>query len=344
MQIYRAPAEYVDGILELHNKLDKVCRLAYDVSRRYFMNQNSIGMKYEDLEYHLFVDFAESQPTNALKGYFVFNNTIHHFFSANLDYALFFPVRDHSGGDDAFNRKGITIAKIRELLRSREKVIITLTRKRDSRISQPLYIAYLQNENEPFNLDVIDDIGAPYCTFTDIGCLRRIKLPKALESTSFSLVGKHYYAPLSTSKESFCVLFAQIDNEYDSNAVKVLRWFPEKRTDAEKKHNIKTQAKEQLNQAKEQFNILFNKECQRKIQELERVAYRPVGVNGHYFFELGYISRNENAGLHKFMVDNDSRLLFGTLKSGQISLLGGIDIFFSNDFYYPFSISKIQIK
>ncbi|MDE6669911.1 MAG: hypothetical protein K2K26_09570 [Muribaculaceae bacterium] len=348
-----ASATYVDGILNLHGQLDDACKTAYDYSRKFFANLDLVEPAHEERQYLLFIDFTESQPSNAVKGYFVFNKTIHRFLSINIDYAVFFPVRDHSGWDDAAKRGGITIAKIREFQRKREKVIITLTRKKDSRISKPLYVASAYRENQSiFKSNVIDDIGNPYYFFPDIERLQAVVLPKALKSITYSLVGKQYYAPLSTKIECYCVLLAQKDNEYDHNAIKVLRWFPEKRTVAEGSRRIIISAKDQLtliknrgNQGTRRLNtIRVLEQRKKKIQELEEIVKGLDGLNGHYFFELGYISRNENAALHKFMVDNESRLLFGKIDSENISLMGGIEIFFSNDFDFPLCLSNILVK
>ncbi|MDE6084514.1 MAG: hypothetical protein K2G11_08485 [Muribaculaceae bacterium] len=349
-----APAHYVDGILRLHAQLDEACSTAYDWSKKYFLNRGLKQSIHEERIYRLFIDFTESQPENAVKCYFVFDNTIHRFLSMNLDYAVLFPVRDHSGWDNAANRNGITIAKLRELQRNREKVIISLSRKKDSRISQPLYVASLHSENCSFPLienNLIDDIGNPYY-FGDITILKAIELPKSLKSVTFSLVGKQYYAPLSTDKECYCVLYAQKDNEYDLNAIKVLRWFPVSRTKSEAYRRKGLEAKEQLRVLRDRESQTRHRisatrvleQRKKKIIDLEAKVKELDGINGHCFFELGYISRNENEALHKYMIDNDSRLLFGIVKSDKISLMGGVEIFWSNDFDFPLSLSKINIK
>ena len=103
-----------------------------------------------------------------------------------------------------------------------------------------------------------------------------------------------------------CVLFAEIDNKHDRNAIKVLRWFPEKRR--------------------------YNGE---KSQHLY--------FKGDYFFELGYVSREENEELHKFMVEEKSRILFGEINNDKIKIIGGIKMFLTNNIKYPKSLYSIKI-
>lgn len=349
-----APASYVDGILKLHAQIDEACKTAYEYSRKYFTNLDLTEPIHEERKYRLFIDFSESQPSNAVKGYFIFNKTIHRFLNVNLDYAVLFPVRDHSGWDDKTKRKGVSIAKIREYQREREKVIITLTRKKDSRISQPLYVASATRENDIINLKgyVNDDIGLPYLSFPDIEGLQAVKMPKALKSKTYSLVGKQYYAPFSTNREGYCVLFAQKDNEYDSNAIKVFRWFPENRNKANEYRKQMILAKDQLADLRNKINQInrlrnsshVSEQRNKKILELESIVKGLDSVNGSCFFELGYISREENSALYKLMVEKESRLLFGKIVSDKITIMGGIEIFFSNDFDFPLSLSKILIK
>ena len=121
-------------------------------------------------------------------------------------------------------------------------------------------------------------------------------------------MGKQYYAPYSTDKESYCVLYAEKDNEHDCNAIKVLRWFP------------------------------VSRQCALDAGFFEEVNW------GDVFYELGYISRHENAELHSFMLSNKSPLLFAKKLGDKISIIGGAKIFFSNDFSYPACLLKIPVK
>ena len=61
------------------------------------------------------------------------------------------------------------------------------------------------------------------------------------------------------------------------------------------------------------------------------------------FYELGHISRQENQELHNFMVSNNTRLLFAKAKEDKISIIGGVKIFFENDYNYPVSLFKIPV-
>ena len=104
------------------------------------------------------------------------------------------------------------------------------------------------------------------------------------------------------------LLEREADNKYDSNAIKVLRWFP------------------------------VSRQC-----ALDECFFEEVNW-GDVFYELGYISRHENAELHSFMLSNKSPLLFAKKLGDKISIIGGAKIFFSNDFSYPACLLKIPVK
>ena len=106
--------------------------------------------------------------------------------------------------------------------------------------------------------------------------LRCIDIP--FVGDTYTLVGENYHAKHTTKNHIECVLFAETDNEHDVNAIKVLRWFPKKRSS-------------------ETMNL------------------------SNLFFDLGYISRNENEDLHNFMVNNQSRILFGKIINGKITAI-----------------------
>ena len=61
------------------------------------------------------------------------------------------------------------------------------------------------------------------------------------------------------------------------------------------------------------------------------------------FFDLGYISRNENEDLHNFMVNNQSRILFGKIINGKITIIGGIKMFLNSKYIFPKALHKIEI-
>lgn len=65
---------------------------------------------------------------------------------------------------------------------------------------------------------------------------------------------------------------------------------------------------------------------------------------GDLFYEMGYISQEENSELHTFMLSKKSRLLFGECENGKISILGGVKIFLTNDLNYPKCLYKINVE
>lgn len=352
-----ATAEYIDGIKKLHTQLDSACKDAYQMSKKYILFPKATSnMVLKRHIFKIYVDFTEEQPENAVKGYFVFGRNIVRFASIVLDYAVLFPVCDHSGWDNKENRKGITYAEILEMKRNRNKVFIKFSPKEDSRINDPLYVAEYKVRTGASAF--LDDIGKPFVSFDDVESLKVCDIPEQLTNNKYTLVGKQYYAPYSASKEIYCALFAQTNNEYDENAIKVLRWFPKSRTEAENERNEIEKAKEEL-QRRERNRLIMTgimleitgaidqndtslQNLKAKIQELKEIIANE-NFHGDMFFELGYIAKTDNRELHKFMVDNSSRLLFGKIANDNISLLGGIKIFFDNDFNFPASLIKIPI-
>lgn len=350
-------AEYIDGIKKLHAQLDSACKDAYLMSKKYILfSKATSNMILKRHVFKIFVDFAEEQPKNAVKGYFVFGHNIIRFASVVLDYAVLFPVCDHSGWDNKENRKGITFAEILEMKRNRNKVFIKFSPKEDSRINDPLYVAEYKvcTGISAF----LDDIGKPFVAFDDVESLKVCDIPEQLTNNKYTLVGKQYYAPYSKSKEIYCALFAQTNNEYDENAIKVLRWFPKSRTEAVNERTEIEKAKEELQRReRNRFkmteimlemtgsidqNDVSLQNLRAKIQELKEVIANE-NSQGDMFFDLGYIARTDNSELHNFMIENSSRLLFGKIENDKISLLGGIKIFFDNDFNFPASLIKIPI-
>lgn len=346
-----AEAEYIDGIKRLHAQLDSACKDAYQTAKKYILLPGATSdLVLNQHVFRIFVDFAEEQPENAVKGYFVFGFNIIRFARIVLDYAVLFPVCDHSRQDNKENRKGITYAEIIEMKRNRKRVIIKFSPKENSRVNVPLYVAEYRTLS---SLSRFDDIGKPFCSFDDIKSLKVIDLPEDLRKANYALFGKQYYAP-RMNKEAYCVLFAQSNNENDKKAIKVLRWFPKSRTEAlnERKEVEKINAELQrqenvLNRIPEFMSavdprISTLQKTKAKIQKLKEIITNR-NSHGDMFFELGYIARNENRELYKFMIDNSSRLLFGKIQNSQISLLGGIKIFYNNDFNFPASLINIPI-
>lgn len=69
-----------------------------------------------------------------------------------------------------------------------------------------------------------------------------------------------------------------------------------------------------------------------------------VFQGGDCFFQLGHIARNENSDLHAFMIKYRSRILFGKIEEDNISIIGGIKMFQSNNVKYPKCLYNIPIK
>ena len=129
---------------------------------------------------------------------------------------------------------------------------------------------------------VTDDVGMPFTTFGDMKELAIVDIPEPFLSAKYTLVGKKYYAPYT--REAFdCVLFAMTDNEFDSKAIKVLRRF-------------------------------------KKLWDFQKSGMLNDTQGGNDFFELGFISRNENSALHDFMITNNCRILFANGQGDTITL------------------------
>lgn len=303
----RKPAKYVDGVEKLHAQLHKEYLKAMKVANGLLGVPAPNPERNE--EFSIFVDFNESQPLDRLKGFFMTRKRIMRFLPIEFDYALLFPVHNHGGGDFKTAR-GITYATIKEAINNRECVRIVF-RAIQAIEDKKLYSIDLWNSKKSTFAPLertLDDVGLPYSNFSDIDFLNLIDIPSDLRSQSYSLVGKQYYAPYMTEKECHCVLFAQKDNEYDANAIKVLRWFPVKKG----------------------------------IEVDQLLGFQETG--GDLFFEMGYISREENADLHDFMVENNSRLLFGNAIDNKISITGGVKQFMDNDFKYPRCLYNIKLR
>lgn len=286
---------YVDGIKELHKQLQKAHQSAKKISDSLIGKSNSFA---------IFIDFSEKQPDNKLKGYFIFNRIILRFLPVTFEIALLFPITDHGQGKIL---KGISYKEIVEKKKNGKPVMIYF-RNTDIKEFLPAISIRdldLSGESSCFKLD---DLGKPVYEFPDIDCISIIDIPDHLLKKDYTLVGKQYYAPYSIDKDIHCVLFAEIGNIYDSQAIKVLRWLPVRK---------------------------------------EAVIDQLLGLEdngGDVFFELGYISRQENSELYTFMTENNSRILFGQISNNKITLLGGVKIFLSNDFKYPKCLYNIRLK
>ena len=298
--------DYVDGVVKLHELLSSACQEAYGIAKKCVPNLSEKSCRV----LNIFVDFGEEQPDNALKGYFVFDKILFRFLTITFDYALLFPANDHVMFD-SYRSKGITFSEIENMIKAKSPYCFSFSPFHGDEGTPKLFRfikAYSLTEKDSIFYPIKDEIGCPFTSLEKIEELCLIDVPQRFSSVQYTLVGKQYYAPYSTDKESYCVLYAEKDNEHDCNAIKVLRWFP------------------------------VSRQCALDAGFFEEVNW------GDVFYELGYISRHENAELHSFMLSNKSPLLFAKKLGDKISIIGGAKIFFSNDFSYPACLLKIPVK
>lgn len=302
---------YLNGIIKLHNAFEKAARQAFDVSLKYIPKEDAyikrVSEKSPSLQGRLLVDFSQEQPQNALKGYFIFggkHGVVHRFLSITIEYPFFFPVFDY--GQNVELCKGIKYHDIEKMVAAKDPVVFLYRPISGFSDKNPVFFsikAYYNIENKV--IAPKDDVGMPFCTFTDIPELGLVDIPATLLAQEYTVVGLKHYAPYSTEEESYCVLFAQLDNPYDSHAIKLLRWFPQNRN----------------------FDTSQDKYFW-----------------GDVFYEMGYISRNENTELYQFMTSNKSRILFGKKKGNKVILMGGVKIFQNLEFRFPKCLSNITIE
>ena len=298
--------DYVDGVVKLHELLSSACQDAYGIAKKCIPNLSEKSCRV----LNIFVDFGEEQPENALKGYFVFDKILFRFLTITFDYALLFPANDHVMFD-SYRSKGITFSEIENMIKAKSPYCFIFSPCHGDEGTPKLFRfirAYSLTEKDSVFYPIKDEVGCPFTSLEKIEELCLIDVPQRFSSVQYTLVGKQYYAPYSTDKESYCVLYAEKDNEQDCNAIKVLRWFP------------------------------VSRQCALDASFFEEVNW------GDVFYELGYISRHENAELHSFMLSNKSPLLFAKKLGDKISIIGGAKIFFSNDFGYPACLLKIPVK
>ena len=298
--------DYVDGVVKLHELLSPACQEAYGIAKKCVPNLSEKSCRV----LNIFVDFGEEQPENALKGYFVFDKILFRFLTITFDYALLFPANDHVMFD-SYRSKGITFSEIENMIKAKSPYCFIFSPCHGDEGTPKLFRfirAYSLTEKDSIFYPIKDEVGCPFTSLEKIEELCLIDVPQRFSSVQYTLVGKQYYAPYSTDNESYCVLYAEKDNEQDCNAIKVLRWFP------------------------------VSRQCALDASFFEEVNW------GDVFYELGYISRHENAELHSFMLSNKSPLLFAKKLGDKISIIGGAKIFFSNDFSYPACLLKIPVK
>lgn len=296
--------EFIDGVVELHSQLNTVFGKATKIANK--LIGTPIPTEQSQVKFSVFVDFSNQFPTDRIKGYFMTKNQILRFLPIVFDKALLFPVSDHGAGYFK-HRRGISIKEIDESLLNKSMGIITFSPIRD--MESPILYNCSQITLYDSSSNIIrDDIGKPIYQFPDIDYISIIDLPIDILTNKYTLVGRNHYVPFTTDSEINCVLFAQLDNDYDTKAIKVMRWFPSPK---DEESDLK----------------------------LDLESYE-----GSIFFELGYVSARENTSLHKYMIENNSRLLFGTIKDSVIRIDGGVKIFQTNGFKYPRCLFNIKLK
>lgn len=296
------PPKFVDGVEKLHMQLNVAYNKAKDI---YFSLMEACENKtYETRNViHIAVDFGKQSFTHKLSGYFVFNHAIIRFLPIEFDTALLFEVSNHGGGE--FKANGVSYEDILEFKLRRKLILFKFIPVSTCNI--PLYSIFKHDFLSSYQA-TIDDIGMPANCFYDIKFLNICDIPRKFLDTQYTLVGTQYYAPYTRS-QAYCVLFAELDNEYDKNAIKIFRWFP------------KVKNTQQL---------------------VETTSF--TSRVSDIFFEMGHISRNENSDLHSFMVDNNSRLLFGVKHENRISILGGVKMFQQSNEKYPTCLYNLVLK
>ena len=354
-----APASYIDGVKALHGKLNKFFVDAKRIASMVIPLSELDKQRYNvDHSFRIYVDSSQCGIARDIKGYYIYGKYICRFLPVTIEPAALFPVRDLSGWDDKDNRKGLTAADILGIPLGDE--ILCFRYKSNSRVSYPLFdITELESSfvQECEAYKTLDDIGVPYFDFSDINSLKVIEnIPSHFLESTYSLVGIKYYAPFTkSSQEFFCVLFAELNNPHDTNAIKVLRWFPYKRDEAISQNTEMAKAEMALSQV--QHRIIKLTDLMLEYSELIDVSLRRAKSReakykkilsdkkylGDIFFELGYITREQNSGLHQFMVDNDSRLLFGKIKNNSITIIGGVSMFRTSDYKLPSCLTSLNI-
>ena len=298
---------YIDGVIHLHSLLNNSFSQAVKIANS--LLGIPLPSKESRMGFSIFVDFSEANSTDKIRGYFMSKNSILRFLPIEFDKALLFPLCDHSRGSQS-NIGGISITNLDNLIKKKSRIRIRFIPINPIEGHVLFNIKVLSEIELPTLNDnlKLDDIGTPVYEFPDINQLSICDIPAELLTRSYTLVGKHYFAPFSKTSDINCVLFAQLDNIYDTNAIKVLRWLPAKKG----------------------------------VESRQLMGLVPDG--GDVFFELGYVSRQENQILHTYMVSNDVRLLFGTIRDSAIHIDGGVKLFQTNEFKYPRCLYNIILK
>lgn len=304
------PYEFLDGVENLHRQLYEAER--HTSSIIYNLMGGRKPRKEDVMRFQIFVDFSEPQPKDRIRGYFMYRTKILRFLPIEFDIAVLFPVSNY-GENDFKLSEGIYFKDIQSAKDKKQKIFIWFIPLTTLESETKKIIYNIEMREGPLRKpckfeEKIDDIGLPFYNFSDINQLAIKDIPLHFLNLQFTLKRKEFYAPYTTKREIHCILFAELDNPYDEKAIKVLRWLPMTREKWFDTH------------------LLDNND------------------SADVFFELGYVSENENQELHDFMVSSSSRLLFGKVKDNIITIIGGIKMFFSKDLNYPNCLFNIPVK
>ena len=357
-----APASYIDGVKNLHEKLNKFFIDANRIASMVIPLSESDKKRYDvDNSFRVYVDSSKCKVASDIKGYYIYGRYICRFLPVSIEPAALFPVRDLSGWDDKDKRRGLAAADILGMPIADE--VLCFRYKTDSRVSYPLFnitelaSSFIQ-EGEAHK--TLDDIGMPYYDFSDVNALKIVEtIPSHFLESNYPLVGIKYYAPFTKSnQECFCVLFAELNNQYDTNAIKVLRWFPYNRDEAIVHSTEIQKAEVALSRVQRQIvkmtdlmlewsGHIDNYDVGLINAKSRESKYKKILSEKKYlgdtFFELGYIAKEQNTTLHKFMVENDSRLLFGKVINNSITIMGGVSMFRNYDYKLPSCLTGLNI-
>ncbi len=195
---------------------------------------------------------------------------------ANARYNANIGLSNYKGSDYIDN-----LLKLHDLLNSLKPIILSYEiRDNFCRLYEP--------DPDEFDDCITDELGEVFVDYDGIGKIRPIT--EKYIGNQYNLVGTKYYAEGTRKSLIYCVLYAETKNEFDENAIKVLRWFP-------------------------------------KIKNKPTIS--------ECFYDLGYISRQENEELHQFMVDKHNKILFGHIEHGIVTIDAGIKSLNKTDYSFP---------
>ena len=112
----------------------------------------------------------------------------------------------------------------------------------------------------------------------------------------FSLVGTYFNCSKTSLENINCILLAETDNQYDVNAIKVLRWFPDI---------------DYLKRSRSNTKLILDES-------------REDGYRSNFTTCLGHVKKTENMALHEYMISHNASALFANVNGNCITIVGGI--------------------